>query len=95
MSTIILLETPSPDTGPGEPETQIRTSEQVELPMDEIQTALTEDQINNSSQIRTSLIWQKWIYYLISWAMLFSSFAVIIAGMTSRHEDGWGLAFIV
>jgi hypothetical protein len=36
MSTVLLLKTPSLDTGPRELETQVRTSGQVELPTDEI-----------------------------------------------------------
>jgi len=88
MSTAIPPDSFSPNIGPRGTESQVQTTAQMEVPMDE-------DEINDISQMRTSSIWQKWIYYVVSWVMLFSSFAVIIAEMTSRHENGWGLAFIV
>jgi hypothetical protein len=63
--------------------------------VDQVQAALTEDQMDDSVQNRTPADWHKWIHYVVAWLILFSGFAVIIAGMTSTHENGWGLAFIV
>jgi hypothetical protein len=95
MSTPSPPEARSPDTGPMEPEPQVQTSETEESPMEQIQETLTEGQIDNVRRIQTMSTCPKWIYYSVSWVMLFTSFAVIIAGIISRQEDGWGSAFIV
>jgi hypothetical protein len=95
MVTALPLESLNPSTGSGETELEVQTTEHAELPMDLIQPTFTEDQMDDLIQNRPPSIWQKWIYYVVSWIMLFSGFAVIIAGMTSRHDNGWGLAFIL
>jgi len=74
----------NPSTGPG----------RTEMDIEDNRPTASEDQMDSFIQNRTPAVWQKWIHYIISWMMLFSGFAVIIAGMTSRHEGGWGLAFI-
>jgi hypothetical protein len=94
MATATPFETLSPDTGPEESEHQIQVTDQQELPVDEIQAALIEEYISDTTQTINFSSWKKWTHYVVSWVMLFSSFSVIIAGMTSRNEDGWGLAFM-
>jgi hypothetical protein len=94
MATATPFETLSLDTGPKEPERQIQPIGQQELPVEEIQAALIEEYISDTTQTMNPSSWKKWTHYVVSWVMLFSSFAVIIAGMTSRNEDGWGLAFM-
>jgi hypothetical protein len=94
MATAMPPETLNPDTSHIET-LVVQGTEEAELRMDESQATLTEEQIGNISQPRTSSIWKKSVHYVDYWAMLFSGFAVIISGMTSRHENGWGLAFIV
>jgi len=84
----------NPSTGPGRTEMDIEDNRPTASEEDQVQATLTEDQMDSFIQNRTPAVWQKWIHYIISWMMLFSGFAVIIAGMTSRHEGGWGLAFI-
>jgi hypothetical protein len=94
MAPATPFETLNPDTGPKEPERQIQSIEQQELPVDEIQATLIEEYISDTTQTINFSSWKKWTHSVASWVMLFSSFAVIIAGMTSRNEDGWGLALI-
>lgn len=82
-------------TGSGRTELEIEDNRPAASSVDQVQATLTENQMDDLVQNRTSAVWHKWIHYVIAWLMLFSGFAVIIAGMTSTHENGWGLAFIV
>lgn len=91
MTTAIPLENLNASTRPGGAELEIDEMELASLAIDQMPEEQMDDLIPN----RTSAIWQKWIHHVVSWVMLFSSFAVIIAGMTSRQENGWGFAFIV
>jgi hypothetical protein len=94
MATVMPLENLNVRTGTVITELDIDDPESAALPMDHIQAALTEDQMRDSIGNRELSTCRKWIHYIVSWVMLFSGFAVIIAGMTSTHENGWGLAFI-
>lgn len=95
MSTRILSETANPSEGLVRAGFEVENSEAAAVPIYQIQTMEVEDHIEDAGEVGSKATWQNWIYYVVIWLMLFLGFAVIISGMTSRQENGWGAAFIM
>jgi hypothetical protein len=95
MSIAMPPEDCNPSAAPAGTELRLDNRDSAASSSDQFQQMDIEDQMEEAGQNRSISTWQNWIYYVVIWLMLFSGFAVIISGMTSRQENGWGSSFIV